>query len=103
MNNRLEIHQATDTEKPHVELLKKRDIKLLKRALGKQAADSLKARSVRDSLKAQTTPELEKRQLEVARRSLGKLAAEKGITKLPQRYRSRKLARQLDHARKELH
>lgn len=105
MSNRLVILGSEAGEKPHVELLKKRDAKLVKRAIGKYATSSLISKSVKESLSRQDINhgiELEKRQLETVQEALGKLATEKGLLKLPQRFRSRRLAKKLDHARKEL-
>jgi len=106
MSSRLVIHSSPEAEKPYVELLKKRDAKLVKRAIGKHAASSLRSRTVKDSLSHQNPNhgiELEKRQIETVQEALGKLATEKGLRKLPQRFRSRRLAKKLNYARKELH
>lgn len=105
MSNRLVIHRSPEAKKPHVELLKKRDAKLVKRAIGRHATSSLISRSVKESLAHQDLShglEIEKRQLETVHEALGKLATEKGVLKLPQRFRSWRLAKKLDHARKEL-
>ena len=105
MSGRIEVHRPPEAETPGVEILKKRDAELVKYAISRLAADSMKAKAVKDSLAHQDVKhgvEIEKQQLETVQKALGKLATEKGITKFPQRFRSRRLARKLGYARQEL-
>ncbi len=105
MSSRIEVHRPPESEKSGVEILKKRDAKLVKYAIGRLATDSVKAKAVKEALAHQNVKhgvEIEKQQLETVQKALGKLATEKGITKLPQRFRSRRLSRKLNLAKQEL-
>ncbi len=105
MIKNIEVHRKNEDTDASIELLKKRDAKLVKKAIGKQATTSLKAKSVKESIAGQNLNqgiELSKNQLETVQKSLGSLATERGLTKLPQRFRSRRLAKKIKHARSEL-
>lgn len=101
MSKRLEIHKETETEKASVEIIRKRDAKLIKKAIGAQATKSTQAKAVKESIAKQGL-EFDSKQLKTVQKSLGQLASEKGLTKLPQRFRSRKLVNQIKYARKEI-
>lgn len=92
-----------EEDKSLLEVQRRRDRKTIRKALGKSAVSSLRAKETLKNInKKGPKVELESNQFEPIIKSLGELASEKGFSKIIQRYKSRKLSKRLKQAEKEL-